>query len=96
MAELFDKATGKQLATIPDRELADIVFAEVILAANIDFYETLEGDIQLSRDSLDRALRDLNTDPLLDSLKQPTLEMLRQALGERAILDVHFKKDKAW
>ena len=66
------------------------------MSVNIDFYEALEGDIKLSRDSLVRALRDLNTDPLLDSLKQPTLEMLRQALGERAILDVHFKKDKAW
>jgi hypothetical protein len=96
MAELFNKATGTHLATLPDRELADIIFANVIMAANMDFYETLEGEMQVSRESLERALRDLDTDPLLDSLKRPTLEMLLVAVGAQPTLDVRFKKEKTW
>ncbi len=94
MAELYDKSTGKHLATIPDNELKDIVFAQVITSANLDFYETLEGEMMLEANEIDRALRDLNTDPLLDSLKRPTLETLRSAIGgDKEALEVRFKKD---
>jgi hypothetical protein len=96
MAELFNKATGAHLATLPDRELADIVFANVITAVNMNFYETLEGEIQLSAEALDKAMSTLDTDPLLDSLKRPTLEMLRAAMGDQTTLDVTFKEEKTW
>lgn len=95
MAELYDKSTGKLVATIPDNELKDIVFAQVITSANLDFYETLEGEMMLEGSAIDRALRDLDTDPLLDSLNRATLEKLRSAIGgDREALEVKFKKDK--
>ena len=94
MAELYNKSTGELLATIPDNELKDIVFASVITDANMDFYETQEGDMHIARELLTRALRDLDTDPLLDSLKRPTLELLLAALYDQDIMEVHFKKDK--
>jgi hypothetical protein len=75
--------------------LKDIVFAQVITSANLDFYETLEGEMMLEVEAIDRALRDLNTDPLLDSLNRATLEKLRSAIGgDKEALGVRFKKDK--
>ena len=95
MAELYDKATGKHLAAIPDNELKDIVFAQVITFVSRDFDDTLEGEMMLEAGQLDRALRDLDTDPLLDSLKRPTLETLRSAIdGDKEAIEVRFKKDK--
>lgn len=95
MADLYDKSTGKLVATIPDNELKDIVFAHVITSANLDFYETLEGEMMLEASAIDRALHDLDTDPLLDSLNRATLEKLRAAIGgDKEALEVKFKKDK--